>query len=183
VKRLLPLVFMCLVLSSGARAQQTGPNAPATKEDIEAYLQVMHAHEMMANMMDAMIKPMHQMIHEQYLKNKDKLPPDFEEHMNQLMDDMMKNMPFDEMTQAMVPAYQKYLTKGDVAALVAFYSTATGQKILKQLPAIMAESMQDAMPIMQKYMDTMRQRMEQEVGQMSQQTPTKPSKNPTATQN
>jgi hypothetical protein len=179
MKRILPFVFFCLVFSANARAQQTDPNAPATKEDIEAYLQVMHAHEMMVNMVGAMIKPMHEMIHEQYVKDQDKLPPDFEEHMNKWMDDMMKNMPFDEMTQAMIPVYQKYFTKADVEALVAFYSSPTGQKVLKQLPAIVAESMQTSMPIIQKYMETVRQNMEQEVAQLRQQT-SKSAKNPPA---
>ena len=100
--------------------------------------------------MAAMTTPMHQMIHEQYLKNKEKLPPDFETRMNKQMDDMMKNMPFAEMLDAMVPIYQKHLSKGDVTGLVTFYSSPTGQKILKEMPAITAEALQNMMPVIQK---------------------------------
>jgi hypothetical protein len=73
------------------------------------------------------------------------------------MNEMLANMPMDEMMQAMVPAYQKHFTKGDIDNLVAFYSTPTGEKLLRDLPAIMADSMQDVMPIMTKYMDTVKQ--------------------------
>jgi hypothetical protein len=143
-------------------AQQNAPSAPATKEDVERYLDAIHSHDMMKQMMAAMAKPMHQLVHEQYLKDKDKLPADFEERTNKLMDDMFQAMPFDEMMQAMVPVYQKHLTKGDIDALVAFYSSPTGEKMLREMPALMGESMQAMMPIMQKYMDTMKQRIEEE---------------------
>ena len=35
---------------------------------------------------------------------------------------------------------QNHLTKGNVDALLAFYSTPTGQKMLQQLPVLMQES-------------------------------------------
>jgi hypothetical protein len=175
MKRVLALACFCLVFAVPGWAQQSGSDAPATKEDVEAYLQAVHSHEMMLNMMDAMIKPMHQMSHQEYLKNQDKLPPDFEEHMNKIVDDMMKNMPLDEMMQAMVPSYQKHFTKGDIDAMLAFYSSPTGQKVLRELPAIMSESMQNIMPIMSKYMETVKERMQQEVARLLQQTPAQPA--------
>jgi len=76
----------------------------------------------------------------------------------------------DEMMQAMVPAYQKHLTKGDIDNLVAFYSTPTGAKLLRDLPAIMAESMQDMMPIMTKYMETLQKRVQKETDDMIAQS-------------
>src|SRR5277367_3348364 len=106
MKRFLPFLMLSAVVAISGRAQQTSTpqhteqqasahqggaqqtsaakadaDAPATKEDVEAYLAVMHYKELTANMMAAMVKPMHQMLHEQYLKNKDKLPPDFETRM------------------------------------------------------------------------------------------------------
>jgi hypothetical protein len=133
---------------------------------VERYLAAMHAHEMMKNMVDAMSTPMHKMIHEQYLKDKDKLPPDFEPRMNQMLDGMLKDMPWDDMLNAMVPAYQKHFTKGDIDALVTFYSSPTGQKILRELPAVTAEAMDTMMPLIQKYMEKTTQRMQTEVAEM-----------------
>jgi hypothetical protein len=174
MKRFLLAAIFCLAFTSHALAQDAAATAPASKEDVERYLQTMHSHDMMQNMIVAMAKPMHQMLHDQFLKQKDKLPADFETRMNKMMDDMMKDMPFDEMMQAMVPSYQKHLTKGDVDSLVAFYSSPTGQKVLRELPAIMGEAMEAMMPIMRRQMDTMNQRVQQEVADMIKNSQKKP---------
>ena len=90
-------------------AQQTAQNAsdaPATKEDVQKYLDVMHSREMVAKMVDAMSAPMHKMLHEQFQKDKDKLPPDFEERETREFDDLMKSFPWDEILNSMVPVYQ-----------------------------------------------------------------------------
>ncbi|HEV2197378.1 MAG TPA: DUF2059 domain-containing protein [Candidatus Acidoferrum sp.] len=110
----------------------------------------MHSREMMAKIVDAMSAPMHKMLHEQFLKDKDKLPPDFEERTAKMIDDGMKSFPWDEMLDSMVPVYQKHFTKGDVSVLIAFYGTPTGQKLLREMPAIMQEAMESMMPLMQK---------------------------------
>jgi hypothetical protein len=165
MKRILLAVVLCLSTAMIGFAQ-TASDAPATKEDVQKYLEVMHSREMMTQMVDAMSKPMHKMMHEQYLKNQDKLPPDFEARMNKMMDEWMKATPWDEMLQSMVPVYQKHFTKGDISALTAFYATPTGQKVLRELPAITAEAMQSMMPLLQKQMEGMNQRAQQEVAQM-----------------
>jgi uncharacterized protein len=164
----LRLLAAILFLSTGwtCAAQQNAADAPATKEDIQKYLQIMHSRELMAKTVEAMSKPMHQMVHEQYLKDKDKLPADFEARMNKMMDGMLKTFPWDEMLDAMVPVYQKHLSKGDVDALVAFYSTPTGQKLIKEMPEITAEAMQAMMPMLRKSMDEMNHRVQEEVAAM-----------------
>ncbi|HET8924952.1 MAG TPA: DUF2059 domain-containing protein [Candidatus Acidoferrum sp.] len=166
MKRILLAAAFCLCTAMMGFAQQAALDAPATKEDVQKYLEVMHSREMMSQVVDAMSKPMHQMIHEQYLKDKDKLPADFEARMNKMMDDSMKAFPWDEMLQSMVPVYQKHFTKGDISALTAFYGTPTGQKVLRELPAITAEAMQSMMPLLQKQMEAMNGRLQQEVAQM-----------------
>lgn len=116
-------------------------------------------------MVDLMSKPMHQMVHDMYLKDKDKLPPDFEQKEIALIDGMYKKMPLDDILQAMVPVYQKHFTKGDVDALIAFYSSPTGQKMVRELPAITSEAMTQAMPILEKYVETMQQQVQDEFAQ------------------
>jgi hypothetical protein len=164
MKRFLISLTMCGVFAATVVAQDAS-GAPATKEDVERYFSAIHSHDMMNQMVAAMAKPMHEMVHQQYLKDKDKLPADFEERTNKMMDDMFKDMPFDEMMQAMVPAYQKHFTKGDIDSLVTFYSSPTGQKVLRELPAIMGEAMQSMMPIMQRYMATVKDRIDQETAE------------------
>ena len=122
----------------------------------------------MLKMTDAMIKPMHQMIHEQYEKSKDKLPGDFEARMNKMIDESMKSFPWDDMLQTMVPIYQRHFTKGDIDYLVSFYSTPTGEKILRDMPEIIAESMQAMMPMMTKQIQVMTQNMQRQIVEMMQ---------------
>jgi hypothetical protein len=166
MKRILLATTVCLCASLVCVAQQTASDVPATKEDIQKYLDLMHSREMMTKMLDAMVKPMRQMTHEQYLKNKDKLPTDFEERTNKLLEEQLKALPLDEMLQAMVPVYQKHLTKNDVQALIAFYSSPTGQKLIQELPAITAEAMQAVMPVLNQRVAAMNQRMQKEIDQM-----------------
>ena len=166
MKRILLVILLGLSTGVLSFAQQTASDAPATKEDILKYLEVMHSRELMKQTVDAMLKPMHQMLHEQYLKDKDKLPPDFEARTTKIMDEWMRSFPWDEVLQSMVPVYQKHFTKGDVNAIVAFYSAPTGQKLLHELPAIMAESMQSMLPLLRKHLDALNEHMQEEVAQM-----------------
>jgi uncharacterized protein len=123
------------------------------------------------------------MIHEQYLKDKDKLPADFEARMNKMLDDSMKSFPWNEMLDAMVPVYQKHLTTGDVDALVVFYGSPTGQKMLREMPAMMGEAMQAMMPMLRKQMEAMQQHIQQELAEMVKDSDQKPSPDSKATAN
>jgi len=183
MKRLVPVVAVVFFLSWSCFAQSSADDSPATKADVERYFQVVKSHDMMKKLMATMTQSMHQMMHEQYLKHKDELPANYESKMSAMMDDMFANMPMDEMMQAMVPAYQKHLTKGDIDNLVAFYSTPTGEKLLRDMPAIMAESMQDMMPIIVKYSDTVKQTLLKETDTMIAQSKKQPGTNAPATHN
>ena len=183
MKRILITLALCLAVASTALAQQTATDSPATKEDVQRYLDVMHMHEMMQQMVEAMSGPLHKMVHEQYLKDKDRLPPDFEARMNKMMDDMFKDFPWDEIMQSMVPAYTKHFTKGDLEALTTFYSSPTGQKVLRELPAITAESMELTMPIMNEHMKKVMQRVEQQVAEIMKETQPPPAKQRPAVRN
>jgi uncharacterized protein len=161
MKRFLISLTMCTVLAATVMAQDAS-SAPASKEDVERLLNIMQSPETMNQMMGAMVQGMHQMAHQEYLKDKDKLPAGFEEQQNKMMDDIFKNMPWDGMIQAMVPSYQKHFTKGDIDSLVTFYSSPTGQKVLREMPAIMSDAMESMMPITQKYRATMKERNDQQ---------------------
>ena len=177
MRRIVIALLLCVVFACTCLAQQPDPNAPASKEDVQRFLDAMHTRDMVHQMMDAMSKPMHQMVHEQCAREKDKLPADCEEHLNRLMDDMFQKMPWDEMIAAMIPTYQKHFTKGDIDALVTFYTSPTGQKLIREMPAITAESMQNVMPMMRKYIDSMNTRMQDEVSEMKKESQPKSTPN------
>jgi hypothetical protein len=171
------IALICITLTGPVLAQNA--DDPATSDDVILLLRTMHSHDLFQRTMEAMAQPMRQMIHEQAAKQKDKekLAPDFESRTSKMMEDMYKNMPMDEMMQAMIPAYQRHFTHGDVQALNAFYSSAVGQKFLQETPAVTGESMQAMMPILMKYMQQWQERMQREMKQMPQTPPEKTSDN------
>jgi uncharacterized protein len=162
MKNLLVTLLLCLALCATGLAQNPA-DQPATKADVDRYLEAIHSREMTDQMVVAMSKPIQKMLHEQYEKNKDKLPADFEARTSKEMEDMLKNIPWDEMLQAMVPAYQKHFTKGDMDALTAFYSSPTGQKVMREMPGLLADSMEIMMPIINKHVEKVSHRMQDEV--------------------
>ncbi len=183
MKRFLLTAALCIALPVFGSAQQAAADAPASKEDIERYFQVMHLRDTMKQMTDMMTKQMRQMTHAQISKDAANLPSDFETRMNKMVEDQLKDFPMEEMLQAMIPVYQKHWTKGDVDAMVAFYSTPTGQKVLRELPATMAEGMQAITPIMQKRMNGVMARVQQEVAQTLKDSKVKSGQNSPATPN
>ena len=174
MKKLVELIAVILVLTSGVIGQQTSPDEPATAEDVQNYLMAMHSTEMTRKMLASMAAPFHQMIKDLFAKDADSLPPDFEQRMNAWIDDYLNEMPIEEIQKAMVPVYQKHFTKGDLSTLAAFYSSPTGQKVLHEMPAVMAESMTVEMPYMREQLDKLRVRMQDQIASLRKR-PMKPA--------
>jgi hypothetical protein len=68
VRHFLIAVSLCFILACSGFAQ-TSADTPASKEDVASYLQAVHSHEMMKRMAEAMSKPMHQMVHDEFVKD------------------------------------------------------------------------------------------------------------------
>lgn len=164
MKRTFVVISIFLALASMCFAQQNPADAHATKEDVERNFAAMHTRDLMKNVLDLMGKQMHQMVHEQ-VKKEPGLPPDFEERMNKNTDEMIKNFPIEDMFQVMIPVYEHHLTKGDIDALVSFYSSPAGQKYLQELPAIQTEGMQGAMGVAQKFVAKATDQVREEIAQ------------------
>ncbi len=155
------IAALCLALSAPVLAQ-SADNEPASRDQIILYLQTMHSHDMMQRMMEAQSKSMRELMHDQ-LEQDGKLPADCDIRMKKWMDDLVKNLPIEEITQAMIPAYQKHFTKGDIEAMNAFYSSPVGQKVLQVIPEVTQESLQEMMPILNKYLTDWKQRMQNDL--------------------
>jgi hypothetical protein len=163
MKRLLAVV--CVVFGSfyfvSLGAAQNA-DEPASRDDVILLLRTMHSHDLMQKIMAVQAQSMEQMIHDQ-LQEKGALPANFETQMKARIDDLLKNMPMDEFTQAMIPAYQKHFTHGDIEAMNTFYSSAVGQKVLQELPAVMQEGMQAGMPVLTKYIQDWQEKMKHDM--------------------
>jgi hypothetical protein len=159
MKRLL-IALACLVLTLPCIAQNA--DEPASKEDVILYLRTMHSHDLMQKMAAVQLQSMRDLMRDQIVKDKGSVPANFDARMQKLMDGLAKDMPYDEIVQAMIPAYQKHFTHGDIEAMNTFYSSAVGQKVLQELPSVMQEGMQSAMPVMSKYVSDWQDRMKHE---------------------
>ena len=173
MKQLLLASALCLALSLAAFAQENDA-MPASRADVQTYFEAVRSHEQVEKMMDAMLQPMHQMIHDQFDKDRDKLPADFEERETKILDGMIKNMPMDDMIQAMIPAYENNFTHGDIIAMNEFYSSPVGQKALRLTPTVTQEGMQEMMPILSKYLTRWQEKVDAEFKDTGK-TPPKPS--------
>ena len=107
--KFLVIAFACFALTVSAAAQSA--DEPASRDDVILYLRTMHSHDVFERLMEVQSQSMQQMFRDQILKDKGTVPPDFNQHLRKMMDDLMKNMPIDEITQAMIPTYQKHFTK------------------------------------------------------------------------
>lgn len=176
MKRLL-IALACFACCLPCLAQNA--DEPASKDDVILYLRTMHSHDLMVRTMQVQSKAMQQLFSDQIMKEKGSLPPDFESRMGKIMDELVKGMPVDEITDAMIPSYQNHFSKGDIEAMNKFYSSPVGQKVLEQLPAVMQEGMQAAMPIMSKYLSDWQERIKKEFNSLPKDSAT-PSANPQA---
>jgi hypothetical protein len=172
--RLFILATLCLALSAPALAQTADTDA-ATKDDVIIYLRTMRSHDMMQRTMEVQFQSIQQLMKEQIVQDKGSVPPEFDTLMKKWMDDLRKGMPADEIIEAMIPAYQNHFTRSDIQAMNAFYSSPVGQKVLEQLPSVMQEGMQAAMPIMSKYLTDWRARMQEDVKELEKKTVSKPA--------
>ncbi|HWY20815.1 MAG TPA: DUF2059 domain-containing protein [Candidatus Acidoferrum sp.] len=170
--RIFLMVTLCLALSAPGLAQTSDTDA-ATRDDIILYLRTMRSHDLMQRTMEVQFQSIQQLMHDQLLQEKGTIPPEFDAHMKKMMDELRKGMPVDEIIDAMIPAYQNHFTRSDVQAMNAFYSSPVGQKVLEQLPAVMQEGMQAAMPIMNKYLTEWKDRMAQDVKELDKSSPQK----------
>jgi uncharacterized protein len=170
------IAAICLAFAAPALAQTTpAADEPASRDDIILLLRTMHSHDFMQKIMSAQSASMREMLHEEMTKN-GKAPADFDKRFAKAIDDLLKGMPMDEMMQVMIPAYQRHFTHGDIEAMNAFYSSPVGQKVIEELPAVTQEGMKEMMPIMLKYIDEWKERMQKDM----QTAPAKTSQTPPA---
>ena len=80
---------------------------------------------------------------------------------NDVLDQALGPAAIQQIMDATVPVYQKHLTKADLKAMIDFYTSPIGKKILREQPAMVEESMQAATGIQQRIARTMFQRIDQ----------------------
>lgn len=153
-------VVLAIGLACGVALAQETNDAPATKEDVAKLFETMHIHEQMHNMMEVMFKQSRQIAQDALKKRVPEITQKDLDRMDAMMDRMQKQLDVDGILDDMIPVYQKHLTKEDVAAMQAFYGTPTGQKILREQPAMTAEAMRAVQPRTEKMMNNIMDEVE-----------------------
>lgn len=161
--RLLLAVSVILAVTCAVGEQTPAVDTPATREDVLKLFEVMNIHQQMRLVLDSMMKQQKTMLRETM---KNRYPEITDEQISQfdsMMQETMREYPVDAMLDDMVPVYQKHLSKTDVDAMSNFYSSPTGKKLLKEMPAMTSEGMQIAYARMQKQMESMMDRIQKMV--------------------
>jgi hypothetical protein len=138
----------------------------------------MHIRQQMRPMMEGMFKQQSALVRETMKQRYPQITDQEMARTNDVMVESVKDFPIDEMLDDMIPVYQKHLTQTDAEAMIVFYSSPSGQKLMQELPAITSEGMQAAYPRMQKHMEKVMQRVEQ---QMNEKSPPKKNNTPKST--
>jgi uncharacterized protein len=137
---------------------QTAADSPATRDEILALFNLMHVREQVQPAMEFVARQQRAIIHDNLKRQTPRISPENLAKLDQFTADIMKELPVDGMLEDMIPVYQKHLTRSDVDAMSAFYSSPTGQKLLREMPAMTTESMQAASPRIQALMDQVMER-------------------------
>ena len=186
MKRTSAFLTIILLVASAVLAQQaalaTG-DAPASKEDIQKLFEVMQIHQQMRQVMDAMMKQQSAMIDETLKKRYPQTSTEKIARANRMIAETMKDMPMDAMLDDMIPIYQRHFSKTDIDAMSTFYGSPTGQKMMREMPALTSESMQASYARMQKQMDAIQQRAEQIVKEDQEKPKSAPATSPSQQKN
>src|SRR5205807_5985495 len=161
------LIAACLAFVTGAALAQQAPtsDAPATKEDILKLFDVMHNRDEVQKVLEQVVQQMQTMNREQMKKRNPSITNEELARMDRDSQEIFKNFPIDEMMDDMIPVYARHLTKSDVDAMISFYASPTGQKLLREMPTSMSESIQAAYPHMQARLDEILKRMDESKSQ------------------
>jgi hypothetical protein len=163
-------VFVAAICLSASLFAQTASEVPASRDDIVKLFDVMQLRSQMEQVMKQMFQQMRAMSREEMKDRKTNVTREDMAKADALANKIMNEVSISDIINDMVPVYQNHLSKTDVDEMIKFYSTPTGQKILREMPAMTAEGMQAMQPRLRKQMD----QISREIDQMMKDEQAKP---------
>jgi uncharacterized protein len=142
-------------------------NTAPSKEEVLRFMDLMQVRARMEQLMDGMKAGMKKGAEEGFKLKVPAASPEQLAKLDSVTEVIFKDFPLDEMIDAMVPIYQKHLTKSDLEAVIAFYLSPAGQKLLKEQPAMMAEGMKAGQDIMLRKLPDLEERLHTKVAQLA----------------
>jgi uncharacterized protein len=168
------LVLFCLPAMAQVTVSVANPD-PATKEQIQKLFDVMQIREQSHRMMDSIQKQMQAMSTQTIKTRYPQITAAELAKANRITEESLKQVPMDAILDGMIPIYQKHLSQTDVDAMIVFYSSPTGKKLMQEMPAITQEAMQMSYQHMQKQIDDVLRRVDDSMKEEEQPKPQKPS--------
>jgi hypothetical protein len=98
---------------------------------------------------------------------------------NVIVDTAFEDMKVEDFIDGAVTVYQRHLSKVDIDEMIRFYNSPTGQKLLREQPQMVQESMKAAQAVQQAKMDSIMDKIDRKVKELSDDdspTATKPIK-------
>ncbi len=185
------LLFVCAALSVSAFAQKpAAPHQPASRstvasadekpsaEQVLRLLDLLRIKESIQISVDAMKEEMKGTAEQSFREKFPNPTPEQLQSVHAAVDDVFKTLVLDDLLTKVVPVYQRHLTRSDVQAMIAFYSSPAGKKIMREQPAMIRESMQATAAGQQKKMEVLLARLDLRVQRLIQdeQNKTTPEK-------
>lgn len=143
-----------------------------SKEQLDRLFDVMQLRKQMAAMMKTLPTMMQQQVSQQIKtlaasSSGGSLTPEQQAAVDKLMKKYMEKAlslyPADEMINDLSAIYQRHLSKEDVDAVIAFYSSPAGQHMLELSPAVMKEYMPLVMSRMQERSKALTEEMKKDL--------------------
>jgi hypothetical protein len=167
---------MLLLLSLGLAQMQAPVDAPPTKDQVMKFLEVTQARSRVEQLWEGMRKQGRLGAETAFKQQIPDATPEQLARVDAISDSIFQDFSADEMIDAVVPIYQKHLSKADIDSILAFYDSSAGKKLLKEMPAIMAESMEAGGKIGQKKISDISARIEEQMKAMIAEEQSKHSK-------
>jgi hypothetical protein len=141
------------------------PADAPTRDQVLTLLDLVQARQTMAAAVEDLKQIMQSSAEESFRQKVPNATPKQIEALRGVFDEVTK-MPLDEMINTVITIYQRHLTKTDVDELIRFYSSPVGQKLLREQPQIMRESMQAGKEIQLKRMDEIQARIKERMDEL-----------------
>jgi hypothetical protein len=169
--------LICIILMGAfpllAQQGSEATRRPPTAAQVMKFFEVMHIHDQMQSMLQTEQKQINIMMSDMFKKELPTASPkqraDFEKLISSAMNELTTNYPLDDVLRDMIPVYQAHLTESDLDQVIAFYTSAAGQRLLKEMPAMTAEAMRVSYGRMQPEIEKMMKNMDESIKQMAEE--------------
>jgi hypothetical protein len=163
-------VVAIYIFSAGGLAQtKDGVSLTPSKEDVMKFMEVLHIKSQLTQYFAGVAKEAKLGAEDGFKEKVPNATPAQLDEVDKFAEGLFQNMPVNEMVDAMIPIYQKHLTKEDIDGILAFYASPIGQKLQREQPAMTQESMQVGGEIGRRRIGAMMQQMDDFISKMAQE--------------